>query len=480
MRVIDGTAVQLFISEPFMAWCHLLAPETEKEPFSQFMQQLFDRGNAFEISYQATIAGIKHEDVPRNEAGFERTIALMKEGAEAIANMPLVDKNENLLGMPDVLLKRDTHKSVFGRWHYIVHEVKLSSEPKPEQVMQAAFYNKLLGVAQGYTPRHFFLVTRNADGTAATHKYDWLQHEKPLEDALTTLRRMLEGKFMPRPNVKACDEPWTAFCKKKAIEADDMSLVANCGNDKQRPLEKEGITTVTQLAALAKPIDGIADTKLEQLKTCARAFLEKRFIILQDVRIPSGKTEYYLDFEGVEQDGEKFDYLIGILERTGSKTSFHPFIARTRDEHKKVVQDAVAFLNKHPDAPIFHYAPYEKGALKLIGESFGIDVKPLLHRMTDILQVMRRCVAPPTSTFTLKDIAKALGFTWRAGMDAGQSMVLFAKAADATAQSTALTKKETDALVQKILDYNEDDVRALLLLKQTLEKHTQQGDSWNP
>jgi uncharacterized protein len=281
---------------------------------------------------------------------------------------------------------------------------------------------------------------------------------------------MIAGEFKPRPNVKTCDEPWLSYCQKRALASEDMSLVANCGNDKQQPLEKVGVTTVKQLLARKTPVPGIADTKLEQLRQCARAFVDKRFIVLQDIRIPSAPVEFYLDFEGIDMDGEKFDYLIGILERAKDKAVFHPFVARSKAEHKKVVKDALALLTKHPDAPIFHYASYEKTALKQISDEYHIDVKPLLHRMTDLLQVLRRCIAPPTSTFSLKDIAKALGFRWRAGMDAGQSLVLYPQ--------FLATKDE--ALLKKIIDYNEDDVRALLLVKENLEKHSKQGDSWKP
>ena len=467
MRRITATLVYWLSKSPFMVWCDLFAPRTEKEPYSAFAQSLMDRGKEFERQYDSTLGTLSHIDFKDIDDGFIKTRKLMKDGADVITGMPLVDAGHQLEGIPDVLVKKTTHKSVFGRHHYVVQEVKSGRELKEEYVLQGAFYHLILGRIQGYTPRHFFIVTMEADGSPFVHKVDFERCEHRLKAALVKIQRIADGSVLPPPNVKECDEPWQSFCLKKAKEQDDISLVANCGTDKQAFLRKAGMTTVRQLAALTSQVDGIADSKLDQLRQCARAFVEGKSHLMQPARIPSTDTELFIDFEGMEIDGEKHEYLLGILERTKGKTSFHAFVAKDPKDEGRMVKEAFAFLGKHPDAPIFHYAPYEKTALKALAERNGMNAQQVIDRLVDLLQVCRRCVAPSTSTFRLKDFGKSLGASWREGMNAAQSMVLY--------QDYLATKDAK--ILGKIIDYNEDDVRAILMVKDWLVGNSAQADS---
>jgi predicted RecB family nuclease len=67
-------------------------------------------------------------------------------------------------------------------------------------------------------------------------------------------------------------------------------------------------------------------------------------------------------------------------------------------------------------------------------------------------------VAPATSTFRLKDFGKSLGASWRELADAAESMVLYDQ----------YQKTKDAAILQKIIDYNEDDVKAIIVVKDWL------------
>jgi uncharacterized protein len=443
---------------PFMVWCDLFAPKEEKEEYSAFTRSLMERGTAFEQLYDKSFPSVSHIDFDDLEDGFKKTKELMKQGADIIVGMPLIDSAHGLQGIADVLVKKSTHKSVFGRFHYVVQEVKSGNELKDEYILQAAFYHLIIGRVQGYSPLYFYVVTMEKDGSPLAHKIEFERYERRIKDALVMIQQIDDEKFVPPPNVKECDEPWSGYCRKKAIEADDVSLVANAGNDKQIFLRPAGITTVAKLAKVQGPVPGIADTKLEQLRKCAIAFKDGKSSLIQEVKLPASETELFIDFEGADVDGVKREYLLGVLERCKDKESFHAFVAKTTKEEGKMIKDAFAFLAKHPDAPIYHYASYEKTAIKALADRYRLDAKPFLARMTDLLQVCKRCVAPSTSTFQLKDFGKALGADWREGMNAAQSMVLYAE----------FQKTKDAKLMQKIIDYNEDDVRATALVKDWL------------
>ncbi|MEK6822787.1 MAG: TM0106 family RecB-like putative nuclease, partial [Nanoarchaeota archaeon] len=449
------------LREPFMVWCELFAPQAEKEPYSAFTQQIMRLGVAFEQAYTGTLGTASHVDFRGIDDGFAKTKELLAQGAPLIAGMPLVDDELALEGIPDVLFKKTTHKSVFGKFHYVVQEVKSSREVKEEHVLQATIYHLLLSRLQGYEPLQFSIVTRNEDGTAKETKFAFKEYEKKLMAAIHVIQTIMDGTLVPPPNVKNCEEPWIGSCLTKANEIDDISLVANVGTDKQTLLRQAGITTAARLAQARGPVEGIPDTKLEQLRKCAQAYKRGESFLLQPARLPDAATELYLDFEGVEVDGVKREYVVGILERTAGKDAFHSFVAKTPKEEGKMFKRALALLQQHPDAPIFHYAAYEKTAIKELVARYRLDpaiAKAITNRMTDLLQVCRRCVAPATSTFRLKEFGKALGATWREGMNAKESMALYEE----------FQQAQDENVLQKIVDYNEDDVRAMVVLKDWL------------
>jgi uncharacterized protein len=75
--------------------------------------------------------------------------------------------------------------------------------------------------------------------------------------------------------------------------------------------------------------------------------------------------------------------------------------------------------------------------------------------MIDVLSLVRKNVAFPTVTMSLKEVSKFLGFKYRGMADAQESIVLYL-------QFLETGERE---LLKRILDYNEDDVRATMIVK---------------
>jgi len=81
----------------------------------------------------------------------------------------------------------------------------------------------------------------------------------------------------------------------------------------------------------------------------------------------------------------------------------------------------------------------------------------VMARMVDLSPLTTNAFAFPTHGEGLKDIARFLGFDWRQGdVDALASVALYSRWIDS---------KGTDAAAkQSILDYNEDDCRATMVV----------------
>ncbi len=424
--------------KPFMAWCSL--HDAQRDDMSPFGTWLLKRGRNFANSYAKTIG----EPITAKDASH--ALALMKEGAGVILQAPL--SADGIDVKADVLVRKETHKSVFGKWHYVVHEVTTAKSPGEQHLLRMALCHRAISQVQEYEPKHCYIVWREEG--PRSEKVVAAVYLAEL-DAAIEAAHSLEKSPMPHPDLKSVEEPYKSYCKKMAAEMDDISQVANVGSDRQAFLRAAGIDTTAKLA-VAESVPEIADTKLEQIRQCAVAFREKKFIVLRDINVPSADVELYIDLEGAELESGHHDAVCGILMVEKGKGTFHVFTAKSPAESEKLASDAIAFLKKWPDAPIFHYAPREKDVLKRWA---GDDAKSITKRMTDILQVMKRCVAPPTTTYSLKDIAGALGHKWKGVSDATDAMALFHE----------YVETADEALIDKIIEYNEDDCRALYLVK---------------
>jgi predicted RecB family nuclease len=152
--------------------------------------------------------------------------------------------------------------------------------------------------------------------------------------------------------------------------------------------------------------------------------------------------------------------LVGLLINDKTGAHYKTFIAENLADEGRMIQEFLAFMKKYPDVPIYHYGPYERTHMTALGEKYKADMRNILKNMIDVLYVLKKSVILPTLTMSLKEVSKFLGFKYRGMADAQESIVLYLQ---------FLETKEK-ALMQRILDYNEDDVRATKIVKEFLEK----------
>ena len=81
--------------------------------------------------------------------------------------------------------------------------------------------------------------------------------------------------------------------------------------------------------------------------------------------------------------------------------------------------------------------------------------------MIDLNRILQKSVIFPLYFLSLKDVCRYLGFNWRAEDASGANSVLWFQ---------NWLESGDRKVLQKIIDYNEDDVRATLFLKDWLVK----------
>lgn len=480
-RQISASMFYKYLRCPHWVYWDIYGDEDEKAEVSELTKKIWEHGIANER--EAVSAYGDYDEVPESgepEEAFAKTVELMKSGSKIIYHGRLVDSN--WVGIPDLLFKTTLplgRASKFGAYVYEPYDIKSAHIERPEDVkdeyrFQLAFYALILEKIQGVRPEYGHLID-------AERRTIDVRINEVLDQFHLTLReieKIIEGT-KPAPFLaSACKEsPWFGLCKRDAEACDDICLIYKIRRSDHAKLYAAGVKTVSELASanvddLENIVEGMSRRKLEALKRQALSLHEKRTIVISKNPLPQGETEVYFDIEGDPLRG--LEYLFGLLVAKGprSKGKYEYFLAPTPDDEGKAWHEFLAFVKTLPeDATIYHYGTYERSVIRRLSAQYGGDEKALAkldRQMFNLLTTVCESVALPVYFYSLKDIAKSLGFKWRHKDAGGANSITwyedYLRLKD-TKKSSAKAKK----ILQDIIDYNEDDVRATLHLKRWLD-----------
>ena len=123
---------------------------------------------------------------------------------------------------------------------------------------------------------------------------------------------------------------------------------------------------------------------------------------------------------------------------------------------------------------IYYYAPYEKTIYRKLRDKYPDvcslkDLKALFDAAETVdlyTDIVRKCTEWPTHDYSLKTLARYLGFDWQDTDPSGAASIEWFH---------SWTDTGDEAIRQRILAYNEDDCRATRVLRDAL-----QGMAENP
>lgn len=469
--LLTASAIATCLVSPFTIHCHKFAPEEEKDEISEYDQLLSKRGKEHEIqTVRANYPGIFPLQYTTREDGFKLAIESMISGTNALHGMPIYYLPHGLHGEADIVEKSTDYSSIFGDYHYTIKEVKLAKNIKERHLIQGAFYNHLLGQIQEFTPKTFSII--NGDREETIHEYS--DYKSLLFETMDTTREILQGGDVS-PTYGSGLSPWTSYCDKKAIETNDVSLVAGISSKTKDKFVDSGYKTVQDLAG-AKLEDLIElkgvgkKTAIKYVTTAKALHTNEPIIIDKDViDFPDCKVEIFLDLEGIDptmadENTPQIDYLIGILVRENSEEKYIPFTAKDTDHEKEMLLEFLEYIKKQKDYVIYHYHHYEKTHLTKMMEKYEIDRETqnmVLDYLIDIHKIATSSVVFPTYGNGLKQIAPYLGFSWtHKDVNATESISIYL--------DFIKNPKENKDRFQKVIDYNEDDCVATRVIKDWL------------
>jgi predicted RecB family nuclease len=210
-----------------------------------------------------------------------------------------------------------------------------------------------------------------------------------------------------------------AGCRQKAIEKDDLSLLATMSEKERKKLRAKGIFTVTQLSYTFRPrrrprlLRGKREKYHHSLK--ALAIREKKIHIVGNPELKIEGTPVYLDVEGLPD--RDFYYLIGVRVGNGESAIQHSLWADKTEDEQRIWTEFLTIIKAVARPVLIHYGSYETTFLKNMIERNGHPAGDgamvgVIKSSVNLISTTFAQVYFPTLTNGLKDTARHLGFSW--------------------------------------------------------------------
>lgn len=248
-------------------------------------------------------------------------------------------------------------------------------------------------------------------------------------------------------------------CRQKAIETNDLSLLAGMSAKERQKLRSKGIFTVTQLSYTFRPRRRPRRMRDKREKyhhaLKALAIREKKIHIVGSPELKIEGTPVYLDVEGLPD--RDFYYLIGLRIGHGDSAVQHSLWADTVEDEGKIWREFLAILETVEKPVLIHYGSYETNFSKQMAERHGspqaesIAAKAIALAL-NLVSVMFAKIYFPTFSNGLKEIAGRLGYQWTEYSPSGLRSICWRHEWEQT--------KAAD-LRERSIKYNADDCQAL-------------------
>ncbi|MFH1839478.1 MAG: TM0106 family RecB-like putative nuclease [Patescibacteria group bacterium] len=445
-----------------------------KRALTDFEIKIMEDGVAHEERVVASLfeeqSAVEAPQTKDAEKDFKATLKLMKQGAPLIYQGTLTDKDWS--GRPD-LLERHEGTSALGEWYYVPVDVKSTHHIHRYQKMQLIFYSILLDRIQRRFPNEPAII--NNDGERLS--FEAREFMDKFEDNLQELKKIRAGEIPDPVLRKACHDsgPWGAACEKLAKDKNDIALIYKLDVRKLAQLREIGVRTVADAVVMDPAIldgaaPGLTMHGMEVAKMQAQALQNDAVFAREPVYLPEEGLEIHFDIESDLPND--VDYLYGFLIRGEKGDEYKPFVAERLEDEEKMWNEFLDWLETLPKKyTVYHYAPYEKHRLIVLENRYGgsKELERFRENMLDLKVVSSKSVVFPLYFYGLKNIAKFLGFEWKGDVTGGgQSIEVFEKYLDTGDR----------ALLDSIIQYNEEDVRATAHLKDWLVEYASERQGY--
>jgi uncharacterized protein len=432
---------------------------------------------------------------------LEATLGLMGQGVPVIYQGVLKGGSGQLefSGRPDFLLRGDYRFDMsdqgltaiqVGAWQggYTAWDAKLSATPKPDYQIQVGLYADVLRTLNLEASSEHGLILGNreiaafsADALIAQMLVKRSAYEASVAAIVAqdpkTLADLGELVCEASTYCDLCEYP--ALCRHMRLQTNHLQLVAGITKAQIDALRHLGITTVRQLAELDEPTEKHSVEIIRKLALQAR--LQQNFFdtgvrsqVVADPELLSGLPEanpgdLFFDLEGFTFFGEPggLEYLWGWVDAKGEY--FHHWADDRAGEERAFESFMEAVLinrKRYPQSRIYHYAHYEKTALKKLAARTGkyeYELMQLIENgvFVDLYKLVDKALVISEERYSIKNLENFYEFDRSSDVkEAMGSMEFYDQYLTTLAEDADAAEK----LKRQVIAYNRDDCASTLAL----------------
>ena len=485
-----------YLQCPHRVWRDKYGPQAEKsQETNPFVEMLWNKGIQHEKKVVSKLGELTDISEGSYDERFDMTIEKMKNGASLIYQG--VIKHDDLFGIPDLLKKMPDGDYIpidikSGMALSGVDEEKGNEgKPKKHYAVQLCSYADVLYnlgfskqkrgkiIDAGLNEVEFDLLAPRGPRTPETY---WQLYER-IRNNVSLLVTNQEKNYPAMQGVcKFC--PWYESCKNWVEKTHDLSglfcvgrRVRDALNDNLHIHKIEEVLDIDIESIMEEKkrdkqfLKGIGEPSLKKIVRRAQIFYKTRKPVLyESISFPEVSYELFFDIEN--DPTQEFVYLHGIYERHNGQERFLDFTATelTPESEKEAWRKFWEYIDALPqnDYAVYYYSAHEKTTYKKLQKLYpdiisAEKVEEFFKNPTVIdlyNDIIQRQTDWPLGSYGIKAIAQYLGFHWRDETPSGAlSIQWFNK----------YLEDKDPAELQRILDYNEDDCKAMMVLKDALQ-----------
>jgi predicted RecB family nuclease len=195
-----------------------------------------------------------------------------------------------------------------------------------------------------------------------------------IEKTATLLSSALPPDLILNRHCAECE--FQTRCHQKAVEKDDLSLLALMTEKERKTFHSKGIFTVTQLSYTFRPRrrPKRQPDKREKYHHALKALAirEKKIHVVGSPELKIAGTPVYLDVEGLPDCD--FYYLIGVRIGKGEAAVQHSLWADTVEDEREIWNALLGILATVENPVLIHYGSYETVFLRRILFGFHLPI----------------------------------------------------------------------------------------------------------
>ena len=497
MKYLTASKLQDYLVCPHRVWRDEFGPRKEKErKANPFVELLWYRGVRREREVIKNISSDKYLDLDTGEhwkERFKKTLRAVEQGESLIYQGVL--HFENMIGIPDLLQRT-------AEGDYIPIDIKSArgcktvgddtQKLKERYVVQLCLYVELLQKLGLASHNHGYIYDIDDklvlyDSIQPIGKRNRKSWQAFYLETKKEVWELMNGRQSNRPALTGdcalC--PWSKSCARWCEETNDLTNIFCLGRSKRKVLNQDlGVATVKEAGNInvergirekqLRPnhLYRIGEKTLTAIKRRSNVLTQKSGpLVYKRYCLPTAKYELFFDIEDDPTQG--FVYLHGFYEHTPKGDRFVCFTAKEHNQpsEKTAFKEALDYIFSFPseEVGLYYYSRHEEAVYKKLRQMYPDvvneeEIEELFGRKNSVDlygDIICKSIDWPLSSYSLKDIASYLGFKWRDKSPSGAESILW--------YNEYLQSKEKEVL-QRIIDYNEDDCRATMVVKRALER----------